>query len=117
MLPRERDTQTLEVIVDNDKATHSSVYKEIQGDKPRSVGFGKGFAMLKDQYIETDNPFQDGTFRQTVTRKKGKESLAEFLSYQKQVGMLYMYLTRLYRKAPKMPYIRSTIRAERASSV
>ena len=99
LLPRERDTQTLEVIVDNDKATHPSVYKEIQGDKPWSVGFGKGFAMLKDQYIETENPFQDGTFRQTVTRKKGKESLAEWIPSLSKAGKYAVYVS--YKTLPE----------------
>jgi hypothetical protein len=118
LLPRERDTQTLEVIVDNDKATHPSVYKEIQGDKPWSVGFGKGFAMLKDQYVETETRFRTvHSDKRLPVRKEMRAWPNGFLPYQKQESMLYMYLTRLYRKAPKTPYIPSTIRAERASSV
>ena len=55
--------------------------------------------MLKDQYIETDNPFQDGTFRQTVTRKKGKESLAEWIPSLSKAGKYAVYVS--YKTLPE----------------
>ena len=48
LLPRERDCQTAEVIVDNDGClTGRSVYTENSGDKLWSQGEGQGFAHLR----------------------------------------------------------------------
>lgn len=57
LLPRERDCQTAEVIVDNDGClTGRSVYTENSGDKLWSQGEGQGFAHLRPQYIDFENP-------------------------------------------------------------
>ena len=57
-LPRERDIQTHEVIVDNDRSTGSSRF-ELQ--PPAEVaGSGRGF-ILKDTLFTGDNPFMAGT--------------------------------------------------------
>ena len=57
-LPRERDWQLNEVLVDNDKSTSGSeliIPDELSVDRS-SVGF-----LLKDTLISGDNPFQSGT--------------------------------------------------------
>ena len=52
LIPRERDSQIAEVVVDNDGCLHSrSVYTEKTGDKNWMQGTGEGFAHLRDQYI------------------------------------------------------------------
>lgn len=99
LLPRERDSQTQEVIVDNDKSGQNSLYKEVSGDEPWTIGIGKGFALLRDRYIETENPFSEGTFRQSVTRKKGKESLVEWIPSIPQAGNYAVYVS--YKSLPE----------------
>ncbi len=81
LLPRERDCNTEEVIVDNDGCLHGkSAYVENAGDKTWKQGEGAGFAHLKEEYINFENPFRDGTYRtvETVKSKNDKESTAEW---------------------------------------
>jgi hypothetical protein len=67
MLPRERDTQSHEIIVDNDSP--ESGYSEQGGtyqwrtDEKDS----RGFAHKKEVYTHYDNPFRMGTYRRIVT--------------------------------------------------
>ncbi len=65
--PRERDTQTNEVIVDNDNQTDKNQknYLEINDGKHGTwkKGLGKGFAVGNPPYGEGVNPFRQGTFR------------------------------------------------------
>lgn len=60
LLPRERDFQCEEIIVDNDGAN----YTERVG-KYRWQGVEDGFAHLKKEYLTGENPFKDGTSRAT----------------------------------------------------
>jgi len=78
LIPRERDTQTAEIIIDNDGCRNNSNYNEKTGDKHWNTGEGEGFAHLRDQYINFENPFREGSFRAIETIKKGKESYAEW---------------------------------------
>lgn len=57
-LPRERDIQVHEVIVDNDRSTGASVFELPVGVK--SDAAGRGF-MLKDTLFIGENPFMMGT--------------------------------------------------------
>jgi hypothetical protein len=57
-LPRERDIQVNEVIVDNDRSTGASRY-ELQ-ESARGETAGRGF-MLMDTLFTGDNPFMTGT--------------------------------------------------------
>ncbi|MCK9159050.1 MAG: xanthan lyase [Bacteroidaceae bacterium] len=75
LLPRERDTQTEEIIIDNDRGLKSnSVYSEHSGKYAWLTGSEKGFAHLKEQYKDFENPFKDGTYRQTLTVKNGNKN-------------------------------------------
>lgn len=81
-LPRERDTQRYEYIVDNDTSEFTGgVYREIllapeQGRKhkakSRSYGFttaGRaGFGLKRAMYVDRQNPFAEGTFRRHETK-------------------------------------------------
>ena len=91
LMPRERDSQIAEVVLDNDGCLHSrSVYTEKIGDKNWMQGTGEGFAHLRDQYINFENPFREGTFRtvETVKGKKEKESTAEWIPELPSTGRM-----------------------------
>lgn len=83
LLPRERDYNQVEIIVDNNKTIDSqSEYKETirkedwlnWQDSPIP-----GFAHTKNYYLDGENPFRMGTARQTKTITDGKENLAEWI--------------------------------------
>ncbi len=73
-MPRERDMQMHEVIVDNDTSDLSSLYTET-GAEPFATGRGTGFARLRDIYTEMQNPFADGTYRTVRTSPDGGSSV------------------------------------------
>ena len=75
-MPRERDTQKHELIIDNDEnvTQGKSIYQEILGDERWTNGENAGFAHLKTMYVDLENPFYDGTYRQIKTVTKGKSS-------------------------------------------
>ena len=92
--PRERDTQKQEVIVDNDGClTGRSVYTENSGDKLWSQGEGQGFAHLRPQYIDFENPFKEGTYRAIETIKKGNASTAEWIPEIPSTGQYAVYVS------------------------
>ena len=72
MLPRERDVQKAEVIVDNDIRTES-VYDEYTGDRTWYTGAKRGFAARREYYIEGQNPFTEGTYRASECVKEGAD--------------------------------------------
>jgi len=64
LLPRERDPQTVEIIVDNDRCRDGhSVYSELNGSKMWKNGEEAGFAHLKRTYKDFENPFREGISR------------------------------------------------------
>ncbi len=74
-IPRERDTQANEVIVDND-AEKSDAYRETNGSKEKwEAGELPGFANPKAIYSELENPFLYGTYRKIKTEKKGDAAI------------------------------------------
>nr|WP_302830927.1 xanthan lyase [uncultured Bacteroides sp.] len=94
LLPRERDCRNTEVIVDNDGCLDSrSVYTENTADKAWTQGIGKGFAHLRSQYIDFENPFKEGTYRAIETIKKGRESTAEWIPEIPQTGQYAVYVS------------------------
>jgi len=62
-LPRERDTQCNEVIVDNDNENKLHRYNERTDFKSWRAGADWGFANPKATYLEDENPFHLGTYR------------------------------------------------------
>lgn len=99
LMPRERDCQTAEVIVDNDGClTSRSVYTENIGDKNWAQGSGQGFAHLRKQYIDFENPFKEGSYREIETIKKGKESTAEWIPEIPLTGQYAVYVS--YKTLP-----------------
>ncbi len=94
LLPRERDVNTAEVIVDNDGSlSGSSQYIEKVSAKKWMEGATSGFAQKKEFYVNNDNPFRDGTFRQIETIKKGEESLAEWIPNIPKAGTYAVYVS------------------------
>ncbi|NDW08968.1 xanthan lyase [Dysgonomonas sp. 520] len=98
LLPRERDYQLNEVIVDNDRNKGNSKYKE--RGKNWKTGKEQGFAYLKEQYEDFENPFNDGTYRQieTVT-DADKESWTEWMPELPEAGEYGVYVS--YKTLPK----------------
>ena len=99
LIPRERDCQTAEIIIDNDGCLNTrSAYVENTADKAWMQGNGKGFAHLRSQYTDFENPFKEGTFRSIETIKKGKESIAEWIPEIPQNGQYAVYVS--YQTVP-----------------
>lgn len=99
LMPRERDTRTEEIIIDNDGCLNNpSIYTEKIADKVWMQGKGNGFAHLRNQYIDFENPFNEGTFRTIETIKKGKESTAEWIPEIPETGQYAVYVS--YRTLP-----------------
>lgn len=93
LLPRERDTQLNEIIVDNDHNRSQSTYKEKKGKEKWEDGNTPGFANLKGNYTEGENPFKTGTFRETTTISKGKESFCEWIPKIPETGKYGVYVS------------------------
>ena len=91
LIPRERDTQIHEIIIDNDRSTPGSEYKELDGEKAWSDGEKAGFGYIQATYTNGENPFTQGTYRQTVTQRKGKESLIEWIPEIPESGNYAVY--------------------------
>ncbi|MEG1885761.1 MAG: xanthan lyase [Alistipes sp.] len=76
LLPRERDTQKRELILDNDSGVDNrSKYTEYNGTN-KWHDAGVGFAHLKESYRTGENPFTHGTTRSVQTLTQGEESRA-----------------------------------------
>ena len=93
LIPRERDTQLQEVIVDNDVDAAGSVYKEqnaaqqwLQGD---SVGFANRYLI----YRKFENPFRLGSYRkiQSVSVTSQRSS-AEWIPLIPEKGFYAVYV-------------------------
>lgn len=78
LLPRERDTQTYEVIVDNDSAGSKSIYREI-GSNNRFETDSVGFGGQKTEYERGESPFGAGTCRLMKIGTHSAETFAEWI--------------------------------------
>lgn len=73
MLPRERDVNPIEVIVDNDQPDESTIlysqtsYGESDGKYEWETGEGEAFIYDLPDFRDTENPFENGTYRQVRT--------------------------------------------------
>ena len=94
LIPRERDVQKHEVIVDNDGVLdNASIYTEQNGEKAWTTGSGVGFAHKRQTYRDVDNPFKEGTFRQINSIRKGKASTAEWIPDIPEKGAYAVYVS------------------------
>ncbi|MBP1618029.1 MAG: hypothetical protein H6Q14_1856 [Bacteroidetes bacterium] len=98
LLPRERDYHREEVIVDNDASRYGSIYREINNAESWSQGSGCGFAEKKNFYLNGENPFSEGSFRQTRTTTKKNTSLAEWIPNMPEKGDYAVYVS--YKSFP-----------------
>lgn len=86
MLPRERDINPIEVIVDNDKPVDGLVlysqdtYFETNGHHKWQAGEGEGFIYDLPDFRDTENPFENGTYRMVKTTKSGSPSTAAWVA-------------------------------------
>lgn len=100
LLPRERDTQVHEVLVDNDDP--SSGYSEQSGTYlwRTDETDPRGFANKKDVYTHVDNPFRMGTYRRVTThnpnlskRASMQPAFAEWVPQIPQAGEYAVYVS------------------------
>jgi len=73
-LPRERDWQKNEVIVDNDGSKSQSIYKENISEKKQSFQH-TGFAIGNPPYVN-ENPFKLGTYVSFISDKSGEQAIS-----------------------------------------
>ncbi|NDV46774.1 xanthan lyase [Paludibacter sp. 221] len=94
LLPRERDTQTNEVIVDNDMQNVASLYNEYNRAAAWETGIESGFAHENDYYLFGENPFASGTYRECLTSNKKEElSSAEWIPDIPETGKYAVYVS------------------------
>lgn len=103
MLPRERDTNRNEVIVDNDTNDEGQIfsqpyYKEMTGSTPWITGDLEGFIYDLPDFRDTENPFENGTYRQTTTVTGGKPSVAAWYADIPEDGEYAVYVS--YKSFP-----------------
>ena len=94
LLPRERDTQINEVIVDNDTKDISSRYREQNDRKKWKKGDDLGFANTKKFYLQGENPFNLGTYREIATvTSEDETSRAEWVPAIPEEGRYAVYIS------------------------
>lgn len=71
-VPRERDIQKNEVIVDNDTSENNEY---IESENNWKVGADTGFAIGNPPYVSGENPFKKGTFKYTESSENGKAKI------------------------------------------
>lgn len=95
MMPRERDTSTIEVIVDGDGGLSQSGYSERNGSKRWAPATGlTGFAYNSRILSGTENPFKQGSVRrvETVT-DASKASTATWTADIPESGEYALYVS------------------------
>lgn len=105
MLPRERDFNTAEVIVDNDlpeegvEIYSQTGYKEQTGSEKWETGEYEGFTFDVPRFRDTENPFTGGTYRQVKsTKNAGKASTAAYYPELPEDGEYAVYVS--YKSLP-----------------
>lgn len=118
LLPRERDWQTTEIIVDNDGCRDGhSIYTEQNGSKAWSNGAKTGFAHLRATYKDFENPFAKAvTARQKRLRKELQALPNGSPKFPGQADMLFMSPIKRWTTVQTMPYTPSITKAAHHSS-
>ncbi len=91
LMPRERDVQTHEVIVDNDN--QYSGYSEYSGLKNWMTSGIPGFNNSKQSYLFGENPFSMGTAKVVETITKGDPSTATWRANFPEDGLYSVYIS------------------------
>ena len=89
-LPRERDIQKHEIIVDEDGSSKGSVYQEM-GELIQS-GKEKGFGLKVPFLLEGENPFQMGQSRKMPAREK-EDSKINYIPQIPEAGEYAVYIS------------------------
>lgn len=103
-LPRERDINRNEVIVDNDTYPGGKVYSQsdfriTNGAEKWKVGEGEGFIYDLPAFRDTENPFTNGTYMEVPTvGSKGKPSVAAWYADIPRDGEYAVYVS--YKTLP-----------------
>lgn len=92
LMPRERDIQTNEIIIDNDFNTGGSLFRIMNDTGIWSKNY-EGFAHLKNYYKNEENPFTSGTFLQTKTVNEDNENICEWIPSIPQKGKYAVYVS------------------------
>lgn len=103
LLPRERDVNRNEVIVDNDTNDAGQIfsqpyYKEMTGKQPWTTGEEEGFIYDLPDFRDTENPFENGTYRQAATVTSGAPSVAAWYADIPEDGEYAIYVS--YKTLP-----------------
>ena len=113
MLPRERDTQVNEVIVDNDSSWVREAVYDVAGwsgavkgtgtytESGKWIDAGSGFADLKETYIEAENPFNMGSARMASVIPQERKSDYASLEWRPEIperGKYAVYIS--YKSLP-----------------
>ena len=103
MLPRERDYNRHEVIVDNDTNDGGMLfsqtsYMEQNGARKWETGELEGFIYDLPDFRDTENPFENGSYRQVTTIKSGKPSVAGWYADIPEDGEYAVYVS--YKTLP-----------------
>lgn len=92
LLPRERDTQIHEIIVDND--TPMSGYTEFKGENSWLISGRPGFANPKREYVSGENPFTMGSAKvATCIKKSDKISYCTWTPNIPEKGEYAVYIS------------------------
>lgn len=99
--PRERDWQTKEIIVDNDKGVsdEGSLYGEHTEKEPWTDTGERGFGFRNGILRDGENPFTMGTARMIRTTKKEDKAIAIWQPNFKEEGRYAVYVS--YQTMPK----------------
>ena len=96
---RERDTHNFGAVVDNDGGQAQQGYSERNGKQKWETGKDGGFAYLRPQYKDFENPFTEGTYRMVMAEKdKKKLSTASWDVDMPEAGEFAIYIS--YRTLP-----------------
>ncbi len=90
LMPRERDYNVHEIILDNDA---DSGYAETNGKERWQQTDSAGFANPKRVYLDSENPFRMGTARQIKTVSRGAESHATWTPDIPEKGKYGVYVS------------------------
>lgn len=94
LLPRERDTQIHEVIVDNDKSSPHSDFNTIDGNQRWTKGTLPGFGDMKRNYLYKENPFRMGTYMQVAsTQATNRNAVAQWIPHIPKSGKYAVYVS------------------------
>lgn len=97
---RERDTHNYGAVVDNDPSELAQAgYSEHNGRQKWQTGKDAGFAFLRDNYKDFENPFAEGTYRMIKAEKdKKKVSTASWDADMPYAGDYAIYIS--YKTLP-----------------